>query len=351
MRTALSFPGRTGRHPRPSHLSYLVAIVVAGVLSQPGVLAGRTPNGDGSLVGHGKRTNSGLPSQSVEQASPRPSSGSPTGSASSVRRDAWLPGEVSENSLRTPLDQPACTVCLEGAASVQWTGSVGSFHVDHISNYESTPTGSLDLKVVLVSPLPEFGSSVNYWPFSDSVTYPSLAAGYQYSNVDSGTIYFHPGTIPPGAYWALLYLREYKGGSWYYDDWTVILGAVKCNGTSCSGVPCLEDAKTMCLIGGRYSITSQWKNQYAGGVMSDLYRTTLTDATGAFWLTDSSTYEYLIRIQTATPNGYAWIAIPTFTDVEFWITVEDLFDSQGIVYHSLPGNRTLIYDPYAFIFP
>ena len=124
-----------------------------------------------------------------------------------------------------------------------------------------------------------------------------------------------------------------------------------CDGSSCSGVPCVEDSETMCLIGGRYSITSQWKNQYAGGVVSDLNRTTLTDATGAFWLTDPGTFEYLIRIQTATTNGHAWIAIPTFTDVEFWITVQDLFNSQSQTYHSLPGNRTLIYDPYYFIFP
>jgi hypothetical protein len=107
----------------------------------------------------------------------------------------------------------------------------------------------------------------------------------------------------------------------------------------------------MCLIGGRYRITSYWKNQYAGGAISTLNRSTLTSTTGAFWLSDSNTYEYLIRINTATDNGRAWIAIPTFTDVEFFVLVEDVVNGQSKTYHSVAGNRTLIYDPFFFVYP
>jgi PKD repeat protein len=114
---------------------------------------------------------------------------------------------------------------------------------------------------------------------------------------------------------------------------------------------CVEDANTMCLIGGRYRITSRWKNQYAGGVTAAMYKATLTDATGAFWLLDGNTYEFMIRIDTATNNGRAWIAIPTFTDVEFWIDVTDTKTNEFKEYHSAPGNQTLIYDPYFFTYP
>jgi hypothetical protein len=114
---------------------------------------------------------------------------------------------------------------------------------------------------------------------------------------------------------------------------------------------CNEDSLTMCLIGGRYRVTSYWRNQYAGGALSNLNKTRLTDATGAFWLSDSSTFEYLIRINTATNNGRAWIAIPTFTDVEFWIMVQDTVNGQSQTYHSPAGNRTLIYDPFFFVYP
>jgi hypothetical protein len=77
----------------------------------------------------------------------------------------------------------------------------------------------------------------------------------------------------------------------------------------------------------------------------------LTDAIGAFWLADANTYEYLIRISTATDNGRAWIAIPSFTDVEFWIVVQDTVNGQAQTYHSAAGNRTLIYDPGYFVYP
>ena len=77
---------------------------------------------------------------------------------------------------------------------------------------------------------------------------------------------------------------------------------------------------------------SHWKNQYAGGATATLSKAKLTDVTGAFWIADANTYEYLIRFNTATKNGRIWIAIPTFTDVEFWVDVTDNVDrpEQGV---------------------
>lgn len=107
----------------------------------------------------------------------------------------------------------------------------------------------------------------------------------------------------------------------------------------------------MCLVGGRYRIRSHWKNQYAGGAVATLSKAKLTDSTGAFWLFDGATYEYMIRINTATDNGKAWIAIPTFTSVEFWVTVTDTINGLTKEYHSAPGNVTLLYDPFYFTYP
>jgi PKD repeat protein len=114
---------------------------------------------------------------------------------------------------------------------------------------------------------------------------------------------------------------------------------------------CVEDPLTMCLINSRYKVTSHWKNQYAGGALSDLNKTRLTDATGAFWLSDSSSFEYLIRIDTATNNGHAWISIPMLTDVEFWVVVTDTVNGTSNEYHSLPGKPLLIWDPLFFVYP
>ncbi len=116
-------------------------------------------------------------------------------------------------------------------------------------------------------------------------------------------------------------------------------------------VACTADTYTMCMVNGRYKVTSHWKNQYAGGAEATLSKAALTDATGAFWLTNADVYEYLIRVNTATDNGRAWIAIPTFTDVEFWIAVFDTISGQYREYHSPAGNRTLLYDPFFFVYP
>jgi sugar lactone lactonase YvrE len=114
---------------------------------------------------------------------------------------------------------------------------------------------------------------------------------------------------------------------------------------------CVQDALTACLIGGRYRVTSHWQNQYAGGQADTLSAAPLTDTTAAFWLFGAERYEYLIRINTATDNGRAWISIPTFTDVEFWVAVTDTVSGQYYEYHSPAGNRALIYDPYFFVYP
>ena len=233
-------------------------------------------------------------------------------------------------------------------------GTSGSYHVDAIQNFRSSGTsGSLDLRVALSSSMPVFGQTITYYTFTDIKQLNPLAAGFQYTNVNSGTVGFYPSLIPAGQYYMFLYLREFQGGSTYaYTDFILMNNRVSCNGAACSTVAtCVEDAYTMCLVNGRYRVTSHWKNQYAGGATANLSKAKLTDTTGAFWIADANTYEYLIRFNTATNNGRIWIAIPTFTDVEFWVDVTDTIGGQSKEYHSVPGNQSLIYDPFYFVYP
>ena len=272
-------------------------------------------------------------------------------------------GQSSEAPLLGPrtgrfaLDQPQCSICLGGNASVQWTGATGSFHVDRVGNYRSSGvSGPLDLKMVLTVNQPVWGQTIFSNAFSATVSLNPLTAGYQYAPVDSGTIPFFGSSIPVGQYFALMYLRENVSGTFYYVDWIQMDKKVTCNGSACTMVnpssSCVEDTYTMCLSGGRYRVTGRWKNQYAGGAQANLAKAKLTDVTGAFWIADANTYEFMIRVNTATDNGRAWISILTFTDVEFWVSVTDTAGTQqSHEYHSDPGNRTLIYDPLTFVYP
>ncbi len=238
-----------------------------------------------------------------------------------------------------------------------WTGATGSFHVDNVRNYRSSGvSGPLDLRMIVTSSQPVWGSTISGYNFSASVSLNPLQAGYLYSNVNSGTVSFFGSSVPAGQYFLLLYLRENVSGTLYYVDWIQMSNKVTCDGvTGCSTVqapgPCSEDAYTMCLLGGRYRVTGRWKNQYAGGAQANLQKAKLTDVTGAFWIADANTYEFMIRVNTATDNGKAWISILTFTDVEFWVAVTDVTNGQSKEYHSDPGNRTLLFDPYTFVYP
>jgi hypothetical protein len=278
---------------------------------------------------------------------------------------AGVPGAVgadqpaggSPKAGRTALGQPQCLICLGGASSVQWTGATGSFRVDNVTNYRSSGTsGPLDLKMLATVAQPVWGNTISGYNFSASVSLNPLPAGYLYSNVNSGTVAFFGSSIPAGQYFLLLYLRENVSGTFYYVDWIQMTSKITCDGVSgCTTVQappsCTEDANTMCLLGGRYRVTGRWKNQYAGGAQANLQKARLTDETGAFWIADANTYEFMIRVNTATDNGKAWMSILTFTDVEFWVAVTDVTNGQSKEYHSDPGNRTLIFDPDTFVYP
>jgi hypothetical protein len=116
---------------------------------------------------------------------------------------------------------------------------------------------------------------------------------------------------------------------------------------------CTEDALTMCLGGGRYRVTSHWKNQYVGDtVTTPMQKTDLTDIVGAFWK-DAGAYQFFVSVNPATAalNGHTWVAINTFSGVEFWVDVTDTVNGQYKEYHNTPENKTLVEDRTFFVYP
>ncbi len=284
-----------------------------------------------------------------------PKSGVPVVSGVPGGLSTDLPAARTEKPGRAALDQPGCTICLDVPASVTWAGNSGSFHAERIANHRASLSGPLDLKVALTAAQPVLGQNISSYAFSSTLNFSALSPGFQYSPIDSGTISFFGNTIPAGEYFQILFLRENVSGSFFYTDFVLMNRKVSCNGSGCSLINppagCVEDTNTVCLAGGRYRATGRWKNQYAGGAQANLSKAKLTDVTGAFWIADANTYEFVVRINTATNNGRAWVSILTFTDVEFWVAITDVTNGQTKEYHSDPGNRTLIYDPTFFVYP
>jgi hypothetical protein len=258
------------------------------------------------------------------------------------------PASATGSSNAAPKRVPALAggINIEGNVLYHLDSSTGYFTADRVSNHRSSGTsGTLRLELWATTGSPASGSVSGYRLAID--TLGQLQAGYYFTNINSGTFsYTQPAT---GCYYISLLLTEFDGSGYPYIDYVVFPNLVSFQGGSCSG--CTEDAYTMCLVGGRYRVTGRWKNQYAGGAQANLSKTKLTDVTGAFWIADANTYEFMIRVNTATDNGKAWMAILTFTDVEFWVAVTDVTNGQSKEYHSDPGNRTLIFDPSTFVYP
>jgi PKD repeat protein len=205
---------------------------------------------------------------------------------------------------------------------------IGWFGTPPTAKFSFTPATPVTGEAVVFTDASSGGPTSWSWSFGDGAT----------SNVESPThVYTSAGTKTVS-----LTVANAIGSNTKTASLAVAVGG---------GGKCTETISTMCLVGGRYKVTSYWQNQYAGFEMATLKRTTLTNTTGAFWLSNSNTFEYLIRINTATDNGHAWISIPTFTDVQFWITVQDLVNGQSKTYVSLAGNRSMIYDPLFFVYP
>ena len=116
---------------------------------------------------------------------------------------------------------------------------------------------------------------------------------------------------------------------------------------------CIADAYTMCLGNGRYRVTSSWQNQYVGDkIPTPLQATRFTDVVGTFWMS-AGAYQYFVSVNPATSalNGYTWVAMNTFSGVEFWIDVTDTVSGLHKTYHNPPENKTLVEDRWFFAFP
>ncbi|MBK9063601.1 MAG: hypothetical protein IPL89_10455 [Acidobacteria bacterium] len=256
------------------------------------------------------------------------------------------PGPGTAAPIRVPALVGA--VNIEGNVFYSLGPTTGYFTADRVANHRASGTsGTLRLELWATTTSPASGS-VNGYRLG-TYTLGTLQAGVHVLQHQLGDLFVF-GSPPAGCYYMSLLLTEFDGSGYPYIDYVLFPNRAAFGGGSCS-VTCTEDANTMCLLGGRYRVTGRWKNQYAGGAQANLSKVKLTDVTGAFWIADASTYEFMIRVNTATDNGRAWMSILTFTDVEFWVAVTDVTNGQSKEYHSDPGNRTLIFDPNTFVYP
>jgi plastocyanin len=114
--------------------------------------------------------------------------------------------------------------------------------------------------------------------------------------------------------------------------------------------PCIEDAETLCLTGGRFRVTVDFRPP-GEAVPRPAQRIELTDDSGLFWFFQETNVEMLIKTLDACvdPFNRFWVFFAATTNVEFTVTVTDTERNQTRRYSNQQGQAALpVQDTNAF---
>ena len=166
------------------------------------------------------------------------------GSAAASADRVVAPAAVAEAPAALEIRQSApsrlanagCQICMQGA-SVLWSGNSGDFQLNQLVNNRSSGTsGTLRLSMQLTSTVPVFGSLITSFQQSAYDVLGPLAAGSEFTGIDSGTVAFYNSSIPAGSYYEIMLSEEQSGAVWTYTDFILFRQQVLCSGTGCRTV-------------------------------------------------------------------------------------------------------------------
>ena len=106
------------------------------------------------------------------------------------------------------------------------------------------------------------------------------------------------------------------------------------------GEACATDGETLCLRDGRFRVEIDWRDQRSAtpGIGRTLPFAS-TDRSGTFWFFRPDNVELIVKVLDGTGlNGYWWTFYGALTDVEYWITVEDVRTGIRRTYYNPPGQ-------------
>lgn len=236
----------------------------------------------------------------------------------------------------------ANTLYLQGTVSWQLSGNFARLRADRVVNSRSTSTASLYLTLI-ATPLPaRYGDDLSTGSYVLArYSMGSLSPGFSFFNVDSGFLSVQ--RPPNGTYALCMTLDEFQGSTGYYYD------LVPFPTTETFGANCAQDATTLCLSGGRFSVRSNWSvpSQGTSGVGTALPLP--GSDTGYFWFFSSNAAELMVKIVDGRAvNGRFWVFYGALSDVNYTITVADTQTGEARTYQNPSGHLASVADVAAF---
>ena len=99
---------------------------------------------------------------------------------------------------------------------------------------------------------------------------------------------------------------------------------------------CAPNATTLCLRGGRFSVTATWKTGSSTGPAQSI---PFSNDTGYFWFFGANNVELAVKVLDGTPvNNRFWVFYGGLTDLEYTITVKDLWNNVTETYTNIAGS-------------
>jgi photosystem II stability/assembly factor-like uncharacterized protein len=112
--------------------------------------------------------------------------------------------------------------------------------------------------------------------------------------------------------------------------------------------PCVANASTLCLNGGRFKVQVAWKVP-TNGTGGDASAVPLTSDTGYFWFFSANNIELVVKVVDGRPvNGKFWVFYGALSNVEYFVTVTDTQTGAVKVYSNPSGQQSSVADTLAF---
>ncbi|MEM6456987.1 MAG: matrixin family metalloprotease, partial [Acidobacteriota bacterium] len=112
---------------------------------------------------------------------------------------------------------------------------------------------------------------------------------------------------------------------------------------------CIADAEHLCLLGDRFSVEVDFRNQYANDEPGRGQAIPGGDNTGYFWFFGLDNTELVVKMLDGRGlTGHYWLFYGALTDVAYTITVRDTITGAVRFYESPPGSICGRSDTFAF---